>query len=225
MQIVTIHKSKGLEYPVVFLPFASFFRDASRHLPWALWLVDDDGRRRLVLDPDETDRELAEREQQREELRLLYVALTRARHHLWVGASLHTVGKSANTVWHRSALGYLVSGADARAPADVLSDLQALAARAPSIDLQCWTEANDPALQPVQVWQPAQAQASLAPPRAYAAGFDRQWGISSYSALVRDAVVGLRTGSTPSSPGSRAVACPTCTRWPSRTNATSASSA
>ena len=81
VQIVTIHKSKGLEYGVVFLPFpfmgyrtfkngALFHEEESR-------LVYDAGSENL-----DEHRALAEGEALAEELRLLYVALTRARYHM-----------------------------------------------------------------------------------------------------------------------------------------------
>ncbi len=205
VQVVTIHKSKGLEYPVVFLPFATQVRDSRRFKPWALWLVDDAGKRRVVLEPTAEDRAQALREEQREDLRLLYVALTRARHALWVGASVHTVGAAKANVWHQSALGYLVSGDQATDLADIalaLQTLQAQAAdgvRAPIIQLQSIDPVNDPALEAPKLWVPQHTPAALRAQSPYSAAFDRSWSISSYSSLVRDvAVTGVT--STPSVP-------------------------
>ncbi|MES9906162.1 MAG: exodeoxyribonuclease V subunit beta [Sedimenticola sp.] len=79
VQIVTIHKSKGLEYPVVFLPF-----------PWSvggrknLLLFHDEKSHKLTLDLGSDHREehslLAQKESLAERLRLFYVAVTRAKH-------------------------------------------------------------------------------------------------------------------------------------------------
>ncbi len=81
VQIVTIHKSKGLEYPLVFLPYL-----------WGGRPVEDKGilgyhdgpDRTLHLDTGSLQREgalaLADNERLAEDLRLLYVALTRARY-------------------------------------------------------------------------------------------------------------------------------------------------
>jgi hypothetical protein len=44
------------------------------------------------------------------------VALTRARHSLWVGVSALKVGRSLACVWHQSGLGYLVSGPEPKTP-------------------------------------------------------------------------------------------------------------
>ncbi|VVS95433.1 exodeoxyribonuclease V subunit beta [Desulfoluna spongiiphila] len=81
VQIVTIHKSKGLEYGVVFLPFP--FMGYREPKGGALY---HEGERDLVYDAGSEDLEehmaLAAGESLAEELRLLYVALTRARHHM-----------------------------------------------------------------------------------------------------------------------------------------------
>ncbi len=80
VKVVTIHKSKGLEFPVVFCPFQ-----------WGKSKIDGKGaftfhderhgwRLNLVLDPESSPhRSEAEKEALAENLRLLYVSLTRAK--------------------------------------------------------------------------------------------------------------------------------------------------
>ncbi len=91
VQIVTVHRSKGLEYPIVFCPFVwegfglpkdeDLARKGLRYHP-------KPGRARYVLtfEPDEIvqalDRAVAE--QMAEELRLFYVAVTRAKYRCYV---------------------------------------------------------------------------------------------------------------------------------------------
>jgi exodeoxyribonuclease V beta subunit len=83
VKLVTIHKSKGLEYPIVFCPFIG---DRSRVLQGdgPFTFHDELDGRRLTLDLGSPGREenlkLAEKEQLAENVRLLYVAMTRARH-------------------------------------------------------------------------------------------------------------------------------------------------
>ncbi|MFC0710915.1 exodeoxyribonuclease V subunit beta [Azorhizophilus paspali] len=108
VRVVTIHKSKGLEYPLVFLPFVCAFRAVEGGKP--LW-VHDGERRRLVLTPGEDEVARADRERLGEELRLLYVALTRARHACWLGVADLCVGNARKSRLHDSALGYLLGGA------------------------------------------------------------------------------------------------------------------
>ncbi|MAD44127.1 MAG: exodeoxyribonuclease V subunit beta [Oceanospirillaceae bacterium] len=76
--IVTIHKSKGLEYPLVFLPYLwddSFQPDARSDTQYFSGQHDA-----MVLDlaPDNEARAAAQQDALAESLRLLYVALTRA---------------------------------------------------------------------------------------------------------------------------------------------------
>ena len=84
VKITTIHKSKGLEYPIVFCPFNW---DSSQIKKGAFSFHDreDDWRLNLVLDPEMAAlKELAEQEELAENLRLLYVSLTRAKNRCYL---------------------------------------------------------------------------------------------------------------------------------------------
>ncbi|MDQ7984739.1 exodeoxyribonuclease V subunit beta [Pseudomonas sp. G34] len=105
VRVVTIHKSKGLEYPLVFLPFICSFRPLDDKKPVQ---VHDGERRRLLLKPDEESLAQAEQERLGEDLRLLYVALTRARHACWLGIADLKIGTAKTSRLHQSALGYLL---------------------------------------------------------------------------------------------------------------------
>lgn len=105
VQVVTIHKSKGLEYPLVFLPFICSYREVTA----------DNGSYRYhsesgaVLELDSSDKnakEAAEAERLQEDLRLLYVALTRPVHACWLGVAAIKVRNSLSL--HKSAFGQLL---------------------------------------------------------------------------------------------------------------------
>jgi exodeoxyribonuclease V beta subunit len=84
VKLVTIHKSKGLEYPVVFCPFSWKNSEIKRGGEDQILFHDADDHHQLVRDlgPDvsENHRRLAMAEKLAENVRLLYVALTRAKH-------------------------------------------------------------------------------------------------------------------------------------------------
>ena len=87
IQLVTIHGSKGLEYPVVFCPFLWDVRSVQsrKKSPFALrntsngWLLD------VGSEDIKKNREVAMSQEDEEEHRKVYVALTRARHRLYLG--------------------------------------------------------------------------------------------------------------------------------------------
>ena len=91
VQIVTVHGSKGLEYPVVFCPFtwSSTARTSEQGSVNYHLSGQDDYQAMLHLGPviPELAQEAAESEARAEDVRLLYVALTRAQHRLYLSCA------------------------------------------------------------------------------------------------------------------------------------------
>ena len=194
VKIVTIHKSKGLEYRVVFCPFA--WSGSSARGKEVLF-HDPAADRRLTLDLGGVDsalsRRYADAETLSENLRLLYVALTRAKERCYL-------------VWGRintsetSALAYLFHFRDAgdRADPDIvarmkrafeatsdddlLQDLETLAERSQAtIDVRPLPDA------PLKRARPAADDSATLCGRQFVGKIDRSWRIASYSTLASGA--------------------------------------
>jgi exodeoxyribonuclease V beta subunit len=186
VQVLTVHASKGLEYPIVWVPYLWHVRDGDGDD--LLRLHDPDGGG-LVLDvtvaPDHPDRRRrAERralEDDREQMRLLYVALTRARHRVVAHAGVFARSD-------RSALRRLLLGVDTgtggpwtgRSDDDIVTRLAAIAP-------------NDVEVHEVTDVRPAPTSAGAAPStslvthpaRRPTRSVDRSWRRVSFTSLVR----------------------------------------
>ena len=88
ISIITIHKAKGLEFPIVFLPELHHMQiyPARQNL---VVPVHQSGEAKLIWEPDAEDQTLYQQQSVSELLRLLYVAITRA------GQRLYMVNKIA----------------------------------------------------------------------------------------------------------------------------------
>ncbi len=119
VQIVTVHKAKGLEYAVVFCPFLNdgAIRTApSNKLPSAREYHDEQGHAVIHYGADQADedraKEAASFEHSAERVRLIYVALTRAVYRCYIVAGLYISGPQRSTKQARqSMLNWLVAGA------------------------------------------------------------------------------------------------------------------
>ncbi|GAB2628336.1 exodeoxyribonuclease V subunit beta [Novilysobacter erysipheiresistens] len=163
VQIVTLHKSKGLEYPLVFLPFIGIggngHNDVRHHA------VHDGARRVLHWKIDKESpawkaaRDAHDREEQAEQARLLYVGLTRARHALWL------------------ATGAFVGHAKTRL-APMLADLDRLR-REPAIAI------DDAPVGPAPAPLPPQLEDAVPAARIAQRTIPRDWWVYSFTQLAR----------------------------------------
>ncbi|PBP51623.1 exodeoxyribonuclease V subunit beta [Pseudomonas syringae] len=194
VKVVTIHKSKGLQYPLVFLPFICSSKpvDGSR-LP--LQFHDADGKSQISLQPTEALIQQADDERLAEDLRLLYVALTRSEHACWLGVADLKRGNANTSMLHRSALGYLLGGGAALAESAELNVwLRDLAQGCDAIALQPVPEPTD---ERFSAPRNEAALVKLLVPKRRAA---ENWWIASYSALRIGDTVTAGADESPDSP-------------------------
>ncbi|MBB5019412.1 exodeoxyribonuclease V beta subunit [Chitinivorax tropicus] len=204
VRIVTIHTSKGLEYPIVFCPF---LWDGKLMHPneSAIAFHDEQGRARLNFGLGDIDqhKRMASRERLAEKLRLLYVALTRAKHRCYVvWGQIDTPSATSNDDkpsegLHTSALAWLLHPPTdiGKAPGPVLLarirerlagisreqillDVERFAARTDGATDILTADINDARYQPAP--SPAIALQAATLKRALAA----RWRVSSFSAIA-----------------------------------------
>jgi exodeoxyribonuclease V beta subunit len=206
VQVVTIHKSKGLEYPLVLLPFICSWREVdgrTRQVPYRLTEQTgqtDEPRRYLEVAgkgqfPDAWT--AADDERLSEDMRLLYVAVTRARHAVWLGIAPLKSGTTDKPQLEKSAVGHVLNGgqklASARAIRDALEQLRGhgrngfadMAIRAPVMRSEALEPETEATLE-----QAREADHTPFPP----------WWIASYSALRLAPVEGLVETSSADAP-------------------------
>ena len=190
VQLLTIHASKGLEFPIVFLPLIWRVGDRSgARAPGVLRYHDAEGGRCIDLgSPDFIDHlGLHFREDLQERLRLLYVALTRAVHAVHVYWIDRGRGPSTDQLaWQVAAIDPLIAQAQRQLGLDEgETSLQAMADGLPGIALMPPFKGSPRRYQkPVESNAARATQAPLPLMRAF------QW-LHSFSGLTRYAAAAV----------------------------------
>lgn len=170
VKVMTVHKSKGLEFAVVFCPFA--WGAAGMTRGEGVLFHDDDNA--SVLDLGSKDQDLhrtrAARENLAENVRLLYVALTRARNRCYVA-----FGKVKGAAG--SAMAHLMKSMDAADPRQALEALLARGSGHARLTDIPQDRPEPPLLTPDAANEPAA--------RVFGASIERTWGIASYTSFIK----------------------------------------
>lgn len=170
VQVITIHKSKGLQYPLVFLPFVSYCQSKEWRTRLPARYHDGNGQLRLVFSKDDKlAYQQADRERLAEDLRKLYVAVTRAQFATFIGVAKFRDGAA-------SALNYLATGQIDGNSNQLETLIHITQAPVQQVDLK-------PTLQRYQDYQGAKAAAEQCCEMPSQHHFE-PWWVSSYSALT-----------------------------------------
>lgn len=176
IRVITIHKSKGLEYPLVFLPFICSFRQVTKRNAPVVKFHDEQGRLKLIQNPGTADLAQADRQRLAEDLRLLYVALTRAQFACWLGIGV--TGRATNSNLHLSGLGYLLSAGAPITASNVSQRLEQLRGDCEDIVIAPLPEPSS------KTHKPRQKKSLLSPARGVVRPAPSNWWIASYSAIL-----------------------------------------
>ncbi|RTR37993.1 exodeoxyribonuclease V subunit beta [Shewanella canadensis] len=181
VQIVTIHKSKGLEYPVCFIPFVSLARD-NRRKPAPMLYHENN---QLVWDIEQSDEgwERHKRENLAEDLRLLYVAMTRPVYQCYLYIANHsrfTKKAGITSQLHETGIGYLLGIED---KACEFSLIETCAKRLMSEAISVCEMADDIS---TQALENVSAEQELLAPKVLKRRHYTPWRVGSYSGLVKD---------------------------------------
>lgn len=101
VQIVTIHRAKGLQYPIVFCPFSWGGSRLKKNSVFLFHEPDKEMKPTLDLGSGESAAhlEFARREELAENIRLLYVALTRAKYRCYLYWGIFKGAESSSLAW------------------------------------------------------------------------------------------------------------------------------
>jgi len=175
VQVVTVHKSKGLEYPLVYLPFATTARKVDRRNRSFFEYAGEDGKRRIDMSLSDEALAAAEAARLEEDLRLLYVALTRPRHFLWLGVAAR--GASA---LHDSALGYLLTGGEPLPGTELLARWEQVKGGCDAISVRALEQAGA-----LTVLNRVEQRPELVDAQRFEGDFERDWSVGSFTSLAR----------------------------------------
>ena len=174
VQIVTIHKSKGLEYPLVWLPFIANYRVQDQ----AFYHDRESFEAVLDLSNAESSVELAEAERLAEDLRLLYVALTRSVWHCSLGVAplfRRRGEKSGESDFHLSALGRLIQQGEPKDAAGLRQCIESLCTEHVALHI--------PSLPDNSRWHMPEPHESDLHARQVVRTIADDWRVTSYSGL------------------------------------------
>jgi exodeoxyribonuclease V beta subunit len=138
-----------------------------------------DAEQNLCIDLNKDDAHLAisDKERLQEDLRLLYVAMTRAQHACWLGLAPVKKGLTKSCQLEKSAMGYLLGWQPNTEAGQLANYLQALSEQAAEIEIVPLPTAND------EVYQPHDQQTQFDAPEQARLKVADNWWIASYSSL------------------------------------------
>lgn len=177
IKIITQHGSKGLEYPIVFVPFATRYKNPLRFGSRSLDLYnyhDDQGQHILSLSANAEALAGVEREANAESIRLFYVAITRAEQKCYLLAApfdnFHLSPMGLTFKWQKDT--------------DLAQSLHQLMVEQP----EDFDFVSVPDIPPFHLSETLTAKSNNASAAVFSGKIERDWWLSSFTSLSRNLV-------------------------------------
>lgn len=180
IKIVTQHGSKGLEYPIVFIPFASRYKDPLKLGKQSVQLIeyhDENKKLQLSIGGSTAEKSAMVEENHAETIRLLYVAITRAEQRCYV---LTTDFEQAD----KSPIGVTLKATAKQSlyqPLKALAQYEGIGFSQVAYDEDSELDSHEVINESFQV----NFDTDLPEPAKFTSHIERDWWLSSFSALTR----------------------------------------
>lgn len=178
VRIVTQHGAKGLEYPIVFIPFATRHKDPLKFGNKSVSYLEyhnEQGQLCLSLDGEQHAKMAMANEAYAESIRLLYVAITRAEQRCYI----------LTTAFDNYALSPLGKTLQWLPSQDITQSLQQLVDKSPQT-ISLAQVSLDGITEDINLLQPTATTASSLQVSKFVGKIERDWWLSSFSALSRN---------------------------------------
>ena len=201
VQVLTIHRSKGLEFPIVYYPYLWETGYEPKGVPVVFHDPDADDRRTLDVGLEgagfQRHKQQQLVEERGEDLRLAYVALTRAQHQAvvwWAGSFDSRNSPLGRLLFARDAAGAVAPSGPSKSDAEAVERLEALAAQAAGC-----ISVERAARRVAARWSGAPREPAALSASRFERELDRGWRRTSYSDLTAGTHE-PRVGSEPEEP-------------------------